>query len=52
MMPPPLNEDFARTPTIFIGRVISRVPSSLDDVESSFGNIEYTMEVEEAFKVI
>jgi len=42
-----LSEDFAKTPIIFIGRVINKIPSS-----TPFGKIEYTMEVEEAFKVI
>jgi hypothetical protein len=42
-----LNEDFAKTPIIFIGRVTNKVLPPI-----SFGPIEYTMEVEEAFKVI
>jgi len=42
-----LSEDFAKTPKIFIGRVINKVLPP-----TTFGTIEYTMEVEEAFKVI
>jgi hypothetical protein len=45
--PPTLSEDFAKTPIIFIGNVINKIPPA-----DSLGNIEYTMEVEEAFKVI
>jgi hypothetical protein len=41
-----LSEDFAKTPMIFIGRVINKVPPIL------FGNVKYTMNVEEAFKVV
>jgi hypothetical protein len=41
-----LSEDFAKTPMIFIGRVINKVPPIL------FGNVKYTMKVEEAFKVV
>ncbi len=42
-----LNEDFAKTPIIFTGRVTNKVLPP-----TSFDAIEYTMEVEEAFKVI
>jgi len=46
-VPPEVAEDFARTPIIFIGRVINKASPS-----GSFGSVEYTMEVEEAFKVL
>jgi hypothetical protein len=41
-----LSEAFAETPTIFIGRIINKVhPAKFDD------EVEYTMKVEEVFKV-
>lgn len=46
VLPSTLKEDFDRTSIIFIGRVIKKVPPI-----SSFQPFEYTVQVEEAFKV-
>jgi hypothetical protein len=47
-----LSKDFAETPIIFIGRLISKVPLSTVSIDFSTYDLEYTMEVEETFKVI
>ncbi|CAF2624426.1 unnamed protein product [Rotaria sp. Silwood2] len=45
MQRPTLKDDFARTPIIFIGRVIYKIPPTLP-----YNSYEFTVEVEEAFK--
>ncbi|CAF0945778.1 unnamed protein product [Rotaria sp. Silwood1] len=42
---PTLKDDFARTPIIFIGRVIDKIPPPLP-----YNRYEFTVEVEEALK--